>query len=91
MKIDNILIKVSVPEPGYTQMALCQEGSEYIVRCLRLDGTYEQGSLWSRPNILALAYQTLRDWSTEQADELAEFLRDGATEAEWTLAALEDL
>ena len=86
----SLVIEVSVPEPGFTRMALYREESgKYIVRCLLLDGTYEQGRLWSRSDVLCLAYRTLHDRSTtEQADEVAEFLRDGATEAEWTLAAL---
>ena len=85
----SLVIEVSVPEPGFTRMALYREESgKYIVRCLLLDGTYEQGRLWSRSDVLCLAYRTLHDWSTEQATEVAEFLRNDATEAEWTLAAL---
>ena len=87
MEIDSILVEVSAPEWGFARMVLCQEDDKYIVWGLLVDGTCTSRT-WSRPDILALAYRTLRDWSTEQADELAEFLRDGATEAEWTLAAL---
>ena len=88
MGINNILIEVSVPEPGYTRMGLCREGvDEYIIWGLLLDDTYESRTQ-SRMDILCLAYRTLHDWSTEQATEVAEFLRNDATEAEWTLAAL---
>ena len=88
MGFDNILIEVSVPEPGYTRMGLCREGiDEYIIWGLLPNGTYKSRTQ-SRMDILSFAYWVLSESSTEQATEVAEFLRNDATEAEWTLAAL---
>jgi len=63
---------------------------EYITSGILLDGTH-QSHAWDRAAILSKAYQTLNRRSTKQAVEVAEFLRDGATEAEWILAALENV